>query len=859
MKKQLTKVVCVLVGFSVFRASAKDYFPAEMLDHVQGEKVSDLSFLFQDEKVLPGSYLVDFYINGISYGNKEIYFDKNDEHVSGPDNKKESKEAPLIPRFTLAQLAGWGLKESVMASIYSHSYNEYIYPGDVPGVTSHFDFEKMVLRLDIPQADVKHHSKGWVPPETWDDGVNAMFTNYSLSGSQNRGTYGDSDYLYLNLRNGINLGAWRLRNNGYFTHYNNSAGSKGKYTNANTYLKRDIKPLKSEVVVGDATSQGAVFDSFAFRGLMLYTNDAMFPDSERGFAPVIKGTAFSHARITVRQNHNIIYETYVSPGPFEINDVYPFGSSGDLYVTIEEENGTSRQIVVPFSSLPVLQRKGHGKVSFVLGRYRSSSKAYDDPAIFESSAFYGFSDNGTVYGGSQLADKYKAVMLGGGWSLGRAGALSVDLTQASSVLADNSSHQGYSLRFRYSRQINTLGTTLQLAGYRYSTQGFHTFDETALKRMEGWYNDEDDYNASGKKIPRSLINHYNIGDVKKGKIELNISQPLGDNNFVYLSGYRQSYWNSSTHSDSAVFGYSGSWGSLNYNLSASLSRYQGSSSTDKILSASFSIPLASLLGDDSEKNIWATWYMTQDENKKISHSAVLSGTALEQGNLNWSVQQGISDGGKNSGAASLDYRGGYGQVRAGYNYHPDYNQINYGVSGGIVLHNEGVTFAQRLGETNVIISAPGGANIPVFNGNGVHTDWRGYTVVPAGNVYRPMRVTLNTEELDENTEVDKTSMIVVPTEGAFVKAQYGVKNGAHLLLTLLHAGKPLPFGTQVLLNGVENSIVGDSGQAYLSGINNGSVKITAKWGEEIKEQCSVVIDISSSDINNGIVSTLNCD
>ena len=43
--------------------------------------------------------------------------------------------------------------------------------------------------------------------------------------------------------------------------------------------------------------------------------------------------------------------------PFEINDLYPSGSSGDLYVTIKGANGSEQHQIVPFASLPVLQRR----------------------------------------------------------------------------------------------------------------------------------------------------------------------------------------------------------------------------------------------------------------------------------------------------------------------------------------------------------------------------------------------------------------------------------------------------------------------------------------------------------------------
>ena len=98
-----------------------------------------------------------------------------------------------------------------------------------------------------------------------------------------------------------------------------------------------------------------VFDSVPFRGIQLSTDDDMYPESLRGYAPTVRGIARSHAQITIRQNGYIIYQTNVAAGPFEINDLYPTGSSGDLYITIKESDGSEQHQIVPFASLPILQ------------------------------------------------------------------------------------------------------------------------------------------------------------------------------------------------------------------------------------------------------------------------------------------------------------------------------------------------------------------------------------------------------------------------------------------------------------------------------------------------------------------------
>ncbi|MHC1473127.1 fimbria/pilus outer membrane usher protein, partial [Klebsiella pneumoniae] len=65
----------------------------------------------------------------------------------------------------------------------------------------------------------------------------------------------------------------------------------------------------------------------------------------------------------------VVYETYVAPGPFYINDIQQAGLSGDYDVKVTEADGTERQFIVPYSSLPVMLRPGGWKYELTAGQY----------------------------------------------------------------------------------------------------------------------------------------------------------------------------------------------------------------------------------------------------------------------------------------------------------------------------------------------------------------------------------------------------------------------------------------------------------------------------------------------------------
>lgn len=160
--------------------------------------------------------------------------------------------------------------------------------------------------------------------------------------------------------------------------------------------------------------------------------------------------------------------------------------------------------------------------------------------------------------------------------------------------------------------------------------------------------------------------------------------------------------------------------------------------------------------------------------------------------------------------------------------------MNYGVSGGALLHREGLTLGQPLGETSVLVAAPGASGVALENETGVRTDWRGYTLKPYASVYRENRVALDTSTLDAGTDVDEAVTRVVPTRGAVVKASFKGHTGSRVLMTLTNNGKPLPFGTMVTAE-ERTGIVGDDGQVYLSGMPEAGT-VQADWGAG--KQCS---------------------
>ncbi|SFT37874.1 outer membrane usher protein [Kosakonia arachidis] len=844
----------VLVGSSLSaHALAGLHFDPAMLSD-DPNAVADLSRFESGHAQAPGSYPLDIYLNGTFLRSDTLRFDA----LAGDGRREDIHDSTgLMACLTLRDLVDMGVNVPAFPGLASVPEGQCVAPGQtIPQAYTAFDFQKMRLDVSIPQAALLVRPQGWVAPERWDNGINAALLNYQFSGSDNRGRYGSSRSSYLNLTSGLNVGAWRLRDNRTWSDNQNSYGDQRHWQHISTYFQRAIIPWRSELTAGDGYTGGEVFDSLSLRGVRLATDDEMYPSTQRGYAPVIRGIANSNAQVSIRQSGNEIYRTFVAPGAFAIRDLYPVSSGGDMNVIITEADGTKRTFIVPYSSLPVLQRQGHVRYDLAAGRFRSSSDRYSEPSFAQGSLLWGLPHNITLFGGTQLADTYRALAVGAGLSMGEWGAVSADVTQADSTLVDGSRHKGQSLRFMYGRSLMSTGTTVTLAGYRYSTQGFHTLEETALKSMSGWLYDEDEVDAAGRPVKRNWVDHYNLYNNRRQRIQLTLSQRLGRLGSFYVTGTRQTYWQESAKTDTIQAGLSSTLGQVSYNLSWNYSHISGQPGASRTLWLSMSVPLDALLSargiTEQDHQLMATYSAGQSADGQVTHQAGLSGTALEGNNLDWSVSQGYGRDNGSSGDASLSYRGGPGNASLGYGYSRDYRQVRYGVSGGALVHRDGLTLSQSLGETSVLIAVPGAAEVPVENGTGIHTDWRGYTVVPYAGPYRENRVALDVSQLDDHTDIDNAVTRVVPTRGAVVRASFTAHEGIRALLTLRHNDMPLPFGTPVSAEGGGSGLVGDDGQVWLTGLPLRGT-LTAKWGKGAGQRCTVRYSLPEKVLRESVI------
>lgn len=847
----LNIILCSL-ALSKNLAYAQDYFNPALLLNTEGSNIADLSN-FEEGYQLPGNYRVNVYINDNLAVNKELNFYQT--------AKSDSVSGGLAPCIDSKWLLSLGVKvydfpdQETLARQSCIDIKKY-----VPEASVNYNFNLQRLDMSIPQIWIRSDARGYIPPSEWDEGITAAYLNYNLNGNSSD----KSDSVFVSLNSGFNIGGFRFRNFSTYNYMNHHTENiyRSRWNSVQNYVEKSIIPLKSELVIGDSTINNNIFESMGFRGVRLYSSEAMLPISMQGYAPVVRGIANSKSTITIRQNGYIVYQTNVNPGPFEINDLTSMALSGDLDVTVEETMGAIQHFIVPYSGIPMLLREGRLVFDLTAGQFRSGNRDQDNPTFFQGTLSRGLKNGVTVFGGTQIASKYRAGLLGIGKNMGHWGALSFDMTHANSTLPNHEKSQGQSYRLLYSKSLNELGTTIQILGYRYSTKGFYNLNEVAYKSMEQ-LEPEKKFDEFGNSFydPSS---YYNLSFTKKGRFQVSVNQNIGKYGSLYASANYQSYWNAPKDSKSYQIGYANAFKyftlSLSWAMQDSPNIFNKKTNT---IAASISMPLNAFFGkrDRVNNEVYSNSSVVRNSYGSNSIQTGLNGTLGEDRQFSYNVQQGRNSqtGAFGIAAAHVDTK--YGSAGANYSFSDGGKDksLNYDFSGGLILHSGGITFGQTLGDTNILIDAQGAKSVKVENSTNIYTDSRGYAIVPFAENYRLNRVALEADSMNEQTEILNNVQNLVPMKGAIVRARFDTRIGHRALITLKHLNEYLPYGSTITEESQKvSSIVGKDGQAYLSGLKDeGTLKIS--WGTSETENCNAKYKFDKDTSDVGITKLqLNC-
>ncbi|HEY6456983.1 MAG TPA: fimbria/pilus outer membrane usher protein [Steroidobacteraceae bacterium] len=780
---------------------------------LQGGTKVDVSRFSRGNPVLPGDYSVDVQVNSKWVGHSSVRF------IAQPNS---DMALPCIDRALVGRI---GLDFEKLSASAQVELRKTLSDGCVdlkamiPQSVVSFDLSQLRLDITVPQASMLRKPRGYVGPEFWDSGVPSATLGYDLNAYRSATSYVTTTDAHLDLTTGLNFGSWHLRQRSAI---DVTSVGPTTYQNVATYLAHDIPAIRSDLTVGDSFTDGAVFDSFGFRGVSLASDDQMLPDSQLEYAPVVHGIAQTNARVVITQNGNTILETTVSPGAFEINDLYATGYGGDLHVTVYEADGTQNSFTVPYASVVQLLRPGVWRYSLTAGEVQQPSLSGTERFV-QGTLQHGFNNYLTAYTGGVGAQHYRAGLLGIALNT-VLGAMAADITEAQASLTDAYSSSGQSLRISYSKLVHQTQTSFVVSTYRYSSSGYYSFSDAQSAEQSAVAG------SSPDTVERAR---------SQWQININQSLPGRWGNF-YLTASVLNYWHSPGTTTEFQSGYTNhvriGGTSLSYSISAARQKDLLTGKPDSRVQASFSLPL----GRSAHAPLLSTSF-NQDTTGAVRNRGAqesINGTWGENNQLSYSATATQSGG--DSYSASAEYRSAYASMSASASEGSGYSQQSLGATGGVVVHPGGITLANEMTDTIGVVEAIGAEGARVTNSIGTTINASGYAVLPFLMPYRMNSVNIDPgDTVSPDVEFKSTSESVAPRLNSVVMIRFQTVGGRAILITAhLANGSMVPFGASVYDGqGGEVGLAGQDGGIYLRGISE-SGTLTARWGDAPDQKCS---------------------
>lgn len=752
----------------------------------------DVMRFSESNPVLPGDYDTVVHVNGELRGKQKIRF------VIPPH--QSSAEAC----FTSEQLKLLGIQVTDTVSNVSDCM---FIERWVAQSSSHYIAGNFELNLQVPQLNVAALPRGYIDPSLWQAGETVGFLDYSsnvysqFQGPHDGAARNNAYDSNLSLFAGFNYEGWRLRKR---INMNWHAGSSPQSQSLYGYAVHDVTALNSQLLLGEINTQGDLFESYGMRGVVLQSEDHMLPDSLRVYTPVIRGIAETNARVKVMQRGLTIYEIVVPPGPFELQNIGTMGYGGDLLLVVTESDGRQRRQNIPFSAPPMLLHEGVANFSLSVGQLKD--KAINQyPAIIQGSYRYGLFNDWTLYGGGQVAEKYRA--LGAGNAINTPlGGVSFDMTRAQSELRKGELASGNSYQVNFTKYLGSTDTNLTLAAYRYSSSGFYSFREASQAR-------------AGQRD-----NLYSTDFRVRHRFSATVSQRIDDNISLHFNGSLYTWWGGRGDSHQYSMTFNHALQRFNYGLTAMRASDENRRDENSML-LSISIPLGSQTM--SSKPLFNSLYssLSHSSSGNTQFQTIANGSQGRQSELTY----GIGAVGSNSDegprdrslSGNVNYRSGLGQLGATAsvnNHHAQ--QLSLSAAGSVVAHSGGITAGPSIGDAPfAIIQAKGAKGAKLLNGYGGKIDGNGYAIMPSLTPYRENMVALDAHGLPDTVDVLGNEKMVVPRQGAAIAVDMRTISGAPMVLTLRDAqGEFLPIGSGLQgEDGSGQSVVGQGGQAFIRG------------------------------------------
>ncbi|PLR31814.1 hypothetical protein CYR55_19760 [Chimaeribacter californicus] len=751
----------------------------------------DLAAFSEPGSITAGDYLVTVTVNGQQLPDPVLLTWRATPQATGPQ--------PCIPDFLADAL---GLQPEIRRALPQAQ-------GCVsftarPEITFTLDSASQTLAIAVPQAWLAYTDSQGVPRSMWHHGIGGAFLDYTLFAAHYAPQQGEAQTdLSAYGTAGLNLGAWRVRGDlDYFT--GDKAESESDVSLSRLYAFRPLPSINSKVTLGETDFHSDIFDSFAFTGVALESDERMLPYTLRGYAPQISGIAKTHARVTLSQNGRTLYQTDVPPGPFVLQDLSE-AYQGALEVTVTEEDGSRTRFTVEAATVPFLTRKGQWRYKLSGGRVAGQgSGATRQPDFYSGEFSWGAFNQTSLYGGLLIGGSdYRALSLGAGQNLTHLGAVSFDVTQAQAARPHQAAARGHRYRINYNKRFAASHSELAFSGARYADRRFPALPDLARGGPAGGHEEKQTFSLTANQYITPLA--------------LSLA----------LSLRNQRYWQGADeHTYSLTLGRMFDLGPLR-SISASLSAGRTHSERgerDKQIYLSFSLPL-----NDGDR-------LSYSVQQGDGVDQLLSYAAFPDRDSNWGMSLGHQHGGGREGVlarGNVQQRSALGELAMAGSYKQQaYHSLNASWAGSLTATRHGAALHRynQGNEPRLMVDGNGVAAIPLNNGSAV-TNPFGVAVIPTLSSYQPIEVRVDVNQLPDDVTVHNNVLRQTFTEGAIgYRPLNAVQGGKGVVVIQLADGTFPPLGAEIVDEESARSVgmVSEAGMAYLQGVAPGHA-LRVQW------------------------------
>lgn len=535
----------------------------------------------------------------------------------------------------------------------------------------------------------------------------------------------------------------------------------------------------------------------------------MMPPILRGYAPEVTGIAQTNATVMISQQGRTIYETQVAPGPFRIQDLSD-AVSGKLDVTVKEQDGSTQQFQVDTASLPFLTRPGQVQYKLALGQPTDIDRHSQGDSFATGEFSWGVTNGWSLFSGTLNSQNYNALSLGLGRDLLSWGAISGDITHSISKLPSEERIHGGSYRVNYSKRFEAIDSQIQFAGYRFSDRNYMTMSDYLSARQYG-----ERYGSSKEQYTVSMSKNFSDAGAS-----------------VYLNYNHQTFWDRPDNDYYSVMFSKyfdiGTIKNVSLTVSANRSIYQESHDDSGYLSVNIPWGSGVQIGYSLDTNRHdttnrMTYYNSTDERNSYQ---------LSVGN----TRKGLSS------SAFVTHQGDLSRITANASYmRGQYSAVGASFNGGLTLTPNGGAFHRMssMGGTRLLVDTDGISDVPIKGyGSPITSNRFGKAVVTELSSYYRNKASIDLNALPNDVDAQQSVVQATLTEGAVGYRKFSVISGQKRMVEIRLADHSFPpFGAQIFnQKGQEVGIVGDSGSAYVSGINANEV-MSVQWGGDA--QCQI--------------------